>query len=147
MGKKSGAVVVCALILSALTFAQGRGQLKGNPTPGTPQPEPPNLADRVTVTGCLGRIAPPTADPNAYGDNRFALTDVKKAERTMPGTATSAVATAPLAARYRLAAIDSMLTPFVDTRVELSGEIISPADGNGQALKVEFIQKTAAKCP
>jgi hypothetical protein len=75
------------------------------------------------------------------------LSEVKKAEQALPGTGTSPAATAPLAARYRLAAIDSILVPFVGTRVELSGEIISPSDGAGQALKVEFVQKIAAKCP
>ena len=44
--------------LAASTFivsAQGGGKpvSGGNPTPGTAQPDPPNLSDRITVTGCL----------------------------------------------------------------------------------------------
>src|SRR3989442_8125915 len=29
------------------------GTRTGNPTPGTPQPEPPKVADRITLTGCI----------------------------------------------------------------------------------------------
>jgi len=48
--------------------------LTGNPTPGTPQPDPPNLADRITLTGCVRWAAPDgrgsVATRRDFGRNR-----------------------------------------------------------------------------
>ncbi len=53
----------------------GGTSVTGNPTPGTPQPDPPNLVDRITVVGCVQK-APATSageqfDPNTPTDSRF----------------------------------------------------------------------------
>jgi hypothetical protein len=112
----------------------------GNPTPGTPQPDPPNVADRITVSGCL-QLAPgagpaPASAATTPASNRFVLKDAKK-----DGAAAASPATT-----YRLEALESHLSPLVNARVELSGEVKSPAD-TSPVLLVEFVRKTAAKCP
>ena len=104
----------------------------GNPTPGTPQPEPPNVAERVTTTGCVERAskdAKPEAsvDGNAVIDSRYVLTTVER----------------PARIQYRLSAIERQLSPFVGAKVEISGE---PKGPGGTVLNVEFVQKLAATC-
>lgn len=123
------------------------GAITGNPTPGVEQPPTPVLADRISVTGCVVRIGAPATDPNSYSEERFAITNVKKADKGPVGAGRSVAATAPIATRYRLAAIDTLLAPFVGKSVELSGEIINPTTGTGPTLRVEFVQKLAATCP
>ena len=120
------------LILALLLTGQIGGKLitGGNPTPGTPQPEPPNLADRVTATGCV-QLAPakdgkPAAvDGNTVTDSRYVLTAVGDAGKIT----------------YRLEAIESQLSPFVGAKVEITGEK-KPKD----VLLVEFAQKLSASC-
>jgi hypothetical protein len=120
------------LILAILLAGQIGGKLinGGNPTPGTPQPEPPNVADRVTATGCV-QLAPkkdgkPAAvDGNTVTDSRYVLTAVGDAEKVT----------------YRLEAIESQLSPFVGAKVEITGEK-KPKD----VLLVEFAQKLSAAC-
>jgi hypothetical protein len=70
-----------------------------------------------------------------------------------PDTGTSAAAAAAASSSYRLHASDSQLSPFVGTKVEISGEI-SPStsasgDKNGTppVLQVEFVQKLSPTCP
>jgi hypothetical protein len=109
----------------------------GNPTPGTPQPQPPNVADRITVTGCLqmapGAGAAPAAAATEPAHDRFVLNGAKR-----DGGAS--------AASYRLEALESQLSPFIDTRVELSGETQAPVGGT-PVLLVEAVRKLAARCP
>ena len=124
-------------------------QKSGNPTPGTPQPEPPIVADRIAVTGCLQLVsgagaAPPSAVTEP-ASNRFVLNDVKKDANVSPDTGTSAAAAASSATSYRLEALESQLTPFLNTRVELSGGVKPPVNG-APVLLVEFVRKIAAKC-
>lgn len=102
----------------------------GNPTPGTPQPEPPNVADRVTVTGCVqlaakkdGKAA--AVDGNTVTDSRYVLTAVGGPDKIT----------------YRLEAIESQLSPFAGAKVEITGEK-KPKD----VLLVEFVQKLSATC-
>ena len=61
-----------------------------------------------------------------------------------PDTGTSAAAAAAQASSYRLEALESQLSPFVNTRVELSGEVKGTPDA--PVLLVEFVRKIAAKC-
>jgi hypothetical protein len=128
----------------------------GNPTPGTPQPEPPNLADRITLSGCLqlapgrsGRGTPP--DANDPSDARFVLTGAARVARVPPGTGGSEVTAGPIARTHRLEGLDSQFSPFVDTKVEISGEIKMRPAGAGAdlgvpTLLVEFVQKLAPRC-
>ena len=120
----------------------------GNPTPGTPQPTPPTLADRITVTGCLqlapGAGAAPASAATVPADNRYVLSGAKKDARVPPDTGTSSEASSASAASYRLEALESQLSPLVNTRVEVSGEI--KASAAGPVVLVEFVQKIAAKC-
>jgi hypothetical protein len=124
-------------------------QKSGNPTPGTPQPDPPNVADRIAVTGCLQLVPGAGAAPASAGtepaSNRFVLNDVKKDAKVSPDTGTSAAAAASSATSYRLEALESQLTPFLNTRVELSGGVRPPVNG-APVLLVEFVRKIAAKC-
>jgi hypothetical protein len=143
---------------TVLLTAQGTGRLTGNPTPGTPQPDPPSLADRITVTGCVrwaaanGRGAVLAQELNAPSDSRFLLSDATRESRVPPGTGTSEAAKKSASRTYRLSALNSALVPFVGSRVEISGEVddSSPGDGAPQApiLKVGFVQRLAkTPCP
>lgn len=124
-------------------------QKSGNPTPGTPQPDPPNVADRIAVTGCLqlapGAGAAPASAATEPANNRFVLTDVKKDAKVSPDTGTSATAAASSATSYRLEALESQLSPLLNTRVELSGGVKPPVNGT-PVLLVEFVRKIAATC-
>jgi len=119
---------------------------RGNPTPGTEQPEPPRVADRIAVTGCLqvapGAGAAPASAATTPASDRFVLRDARKDGRTPPDTGTSSAAAS--ASSYRLEALDSQLSPFLDTRVELSGEVKGPADA--PVLLVEFVRRVASGC-
>ena len=151
--------VVTILSMSMVGLAaQGTGRLTGNPTPGTPQPDPPTLADRITVTGCVrsatanGRGALPTEELNAPSDSKFVLVNAAREERVPPGTGTSEAAKQPTSQMYRLSALNSALVPFVGSRVEISGEVEDrpPGDGGSQApvLKVGFVQRLPkTTCP
>ena len=150
--------VVMAGALSVGLAAQGTGRLTGNPTPGTLQPDPPNLADRITVTGCLrwaspnGRGSVPAQELNAASTSAFVLTSATRVARVPPGTGTSDAAKKSASQTYRLSALNSALVPFVGGRVEISGEIDdSPArDGASEApvLKVGFVQRLPkTPCP
>jgi hypothetical protein len=140
-------IVVCA----ALASAQGGGKpVTGNPTPGTTQPAPPNLADRVTFAGCLQPVrnsaTSAAPDANVPSDARFELTNAERVDRVPPGTGGSAIAVSASGKGYRLEGIDSQFSPFVGTKVEISGEIKAPANATPPTLLVEFVQKLAAKC-
>jgi len=151
-------VVVVAAMLAASTLtgaAQIGGKLVvgGNPTPGTEQPEPPNLADRITLTGCL-QTAPTTAttasiDANTPSDARFMLANAERIDRVPANTGGSPAASSTPSRSYRLMGIESQFSPFVGTRVEISGEIKPPPSRDAKAaptLIVEFVQKLASSC-
>jgi hypothetical protein len=142
------------LVVSALTtvglFAQGTGRLTGNPTPGTPQPDPPNLADRITLTGCVRWAAPggrgtvSAPELNTLSSSTFVLTNATRVTLVPPGTGTSDVAKKSASQTYRLSALNSALVPFAGARVEISGEIDDRLpDGAAPApiLKVGFVQR------
>src|SRR5262245_43932366 len=91
-----------ALILVATTglFAQQLPpSLKtGNPTPGSAQPDPPDLTMRITLTGCVevvarGRGAAETQDPNTPSASRFVLTMAERKSVVPVGTGTASAAT------------------------------------------------------
>jgi len=122
------------------------GLKSGNPTPGTPQPEPPNLADRMTLTGCVerGMEREPASAPS---DTRFLLTQAQRKSVVPPDTGTSSGAARPAATKYRLRGIDSQLSPFVGAQVEISGELVSTdSKSDAEILLVEFVQKISSKC-
>jgi hypothetical protein len=143
------------LVVSALTSlalsAQGTGRFSGNPTPGTSQPDPPNLADRITLTGCVrsampdGRGSVTAQELDTLSTSTFVLTNAARVMRVPPGTGTSDSAKKTASQTYRLSALNSALVPFVGARVEISGEIDDrPASGGpAQApiLNVGFVQR------
>ena len=150
------------LVVSALTTlglsAQGTGRLTGNPTPGTPQPDPPNLADRITLTGCVrwaapdGRGSVPAQELNAPSTSTFVLTTAARVPRVPPGTGTSDTAKKSASQTYRLSALNSALVPFAGARVEMSGEIDDRPASDGVApapmLNVGFVQRLGkTPCP
>jgi hypothetical protein len=151
-------VLALAAALAVGVSAQSGGKpVKGNPTPGTAQPDPPRLADRITLTGCV-QAAPgrstPAADENTPSDTRFMLTGAELRNITPPGTGGSPAALSASGRAYRLEAIESQLSAFVGARVEISGEIKPrPAGLRGQGsgtsiptVQVEFVQKIAGAC-
>ena len=147
-------------------FQQPPGLKTGNPTPGTAQPEPPNLARRIALTGCVqaaeNRSGPGAAatDANSPSDSRFVLTSAERPNVVPRGAGTARAATEPadrpadvsVSRRYRLRAIDSQLSPFVGARVEISGEVLPAASrsdedsANPPTLQVEFVQRVAMSC-
>ncbi len=155
---RSGCVLALAAALTVGASAQGGGKpVKGNPTPGTAQPDPPSVADRITLTGCVqaapGRSAS-AVEENTPSDTRFILTGAERRNVTPPGTGGSPAATSASGRAYRLEAIESLLSAFVGTRVEISGEVKPrPAELRGQGsgtsiptIQVEFVQKIAGAC-
>ena len=125
--RSGGCALVLAAAFAAGVSAQGGGKpLKGNPTPGTAQPDPPSLADRITLTGCVqptpGRSTS-AVDENTPSDTRFILTRAERRDVTPPGTGGSAAASSASGRAYRLEAIESQLSAFVGTKVEVSGEV------------------------
>ncbi len=151
---------ISALVISSTLVggAQVGGKpATGNPTPGTAQPEPPNLNDRITLTGCL-RPAPKNAtaateaqDNNTPTDTRFVLIDAERSSKVPPDTGSSAVAAAASGRTYRLEGLDSQFSPFVNAKVEISGEIRPPASqsagtNNTPILLVEFVRRISPLC-
>jgi len=118
----------------------------GNPTPGTAQPDPPNLADRVTLTGCVQLAPGAPAAPPTPTDTRYVLARARRETRVPPDTGTSASAGAAASGTYRLEALESQLSPFAGTQAEVSGEVRAVA-GAQPVLLVDFVQKVAATCP
>jgi hypothetical protein len=125
----------------------------GNPTPGTPQPDPPNLSDRITISGCL-QPAPKrgadTPDANTPSNARFVLSDAQRVDRLPPGTGGSELSAKTSSRSYRLEGIDSQFSPFENMKVEISGEVKPPSAGetagSAPTLLVEFVQKAASTC-
>jgi len=115
-------------VLALLLAAQIGGKTinGGNPTPGTAQPDPPDVSKRVTVTGCVARVSKDEkpVDGNTVMDSRYTLMTPDQ----------------PSTLKYKLAGIESQLSPFAGARVEITGE---PKNG---VLQVEFVQKLAARC-
>jgi hypothetical protein len=149
----SACLAVFVLASTVAGSAQVGGKLVrgGNPTPGTPQPEPPSLGDRITLNGCLQSVpqAAPPADDNTPTDSRFVLAGAARVTRVPPGTGGSALAAAASGATYRLEGLDSQFSPFVNTRVEISGEVkprTSNAPVDQTTLLVEFVQKISSTC-
>jgi hypothetical protein len=147
--------LVAASMLTVNAQIGGKPVRGGNPTPGTTQPDPPNLSDRITVSGCLQPAAKSnanteTADANTPSNARFVLSDAQRVDRLPPGTGGSDLATKTSSRAFRLEGIDSQFSPFVNMKVEISGEVKPPAPGetanNTPTLLVEFIQKTAPTC-
>ena len=148
-------VLIVASSLGADAQVGGRLVVGGNPTPGTEQPAPPNLSDRIALSGCL-RAAPKSTDaaeapdPNVPSDSRFVLMGVTRVDRVPPGTGGSELATATSSPTYRLEGLDSQFSPFMNAKVEISGEIkprVSEAPAsNSPTLIVEFVQKLASTC-
>jgi hypothetical protein len=155
------ALIVVALaapaVLTAGTAAQGGGKpARGNPTPGTAQPDPPNPADRITLTGCVQAAPTPVraVDSNSPGSGRYVLANAER-KKTVPAGTGGSDLTVKLSSRtYRLEGIEGQLSPFVGAKVEVSGEVkpAVPAPGgdresNAPTLVVEFVQRTARSCP
>jgi hypothetical protein len=134
--------------MTTMAAAQGGGKPStGNPTPGTAQPDAPNLADRVTIVGCLQPLRTAAAvDGNTPTDSRYELTRAERVERVPPGTGGSPAAARASGRSYRLEGIESVFSPFVGARVEISGEVKASTSANAPVVIVEFVQKLAAKC-
>ena len=155
-GLRAAIAVAAICAASALTVAaQVGGKLVsgGNPTPGIEQPAPPNLSDRITLSGCL-RAAPKRtstpSDPNEPSDARFVLANAERVNRVPPGTGGSPLAAGVMARAYRLAGIESQFSPFAGAKVEISGEVKSPPSDartdESPTLIVEFVHKIDSEC-
>ena len=147
-------VCVGLTICVAAVSGQAPARLRGNPTPGTAQPDMPKLADRIAVSGCVTRAegVPATFDGNTPSDIRYLLNGAKRLTRVPPGAGTSAAAAASASERYRLAGIESVISPFAGMRVEVSGQVEAPSDEAAKStpvlpvLRVEFVKKIASNC-
>ena len=144
-----------AVALTAGVSAQSGGKpTSGNPTPGTPQPDPPNLADRITLTGCV-QASPErpggAVNPNTPYNTRFVLAGAERQSAVPAGTGGSETAARASGRTYRLEAIESQLSPFVGTKVQISGEVKQTTSASvrppvASILLVEFVQKIAGSC-
>ena len=70
-------------------------------------------------------------------------------DRLPSGTGGSELAARARSSTFRLQGLDSQFSPFVNMKVEISGEIKPHASGektDAPTLLVGFIQKTAATC-
>jgi len=152
-----GLTICVAAAFSAIVGAQApppAPRLRGNPTPGTEQPDMPKLADRIALTGCVTRVegVPATFDANTPSDTRYLLSSAKRASRLPPGAGTSPAAAATTLDRYRLAGIEGAISPFAGARVEISGQVEAPSAEAAKltpelpVLRVEFVRKLAATC-
>jgi hypothetical protein len=121
-----------ALAISLAAQIGGQPISGGNPTPGTPQPEPPNVAQRVTATGCIERVSkdakPVAIDGNTVTDSRYALMTIERPEKL----------------KYRLSGIEGQLSPFAGAKVEISGEL---KDAGSTVMQVEVVRKLSPTCP
>jgi hypothetical protein len=128
--------IAAFVALTVIVSAQIGGKpVTGNPTPGTEQPAAPNIADRVTFVGCLQPVsgkgeASVSAEPNAPSNSRFELTKVVSGSSKI----------------YRLEGIDSQFSPFVGSKVEITGEVRAAAGANPPTLLVEFVQRITSRC-
>jgi hypothetical protein len=123
-------VLIAAGLAVGLPAQQTPPRLSGNPTPGTPQPNPPDLRNRITVTGCVkaaeGKGRVPAAELNNPSDANFVLAARNSTSST-----------------YRLSAVNSAVVPFVGARVEMSGEVDA---SQPPVLQVAVIHRVAKTC-
>jgi hypothetical protein len=137
--------------LVAVAQVGGKPISGGNPTPGTAQPDPPNLADRITLTGCLQPAPEGNAgarvDANTPMDTRYVLTGAQRVNRLPPDTGGSDLATKTSSGTFRLEGIESQFSPFLNTKVEISGEVkLSSGSSAPPTLVVEFVQRLEPRC-
>ena len=66
--------------------------------------------------------------------------------RGRPDYSASAMAAKAVGRTFRLEGIESQFSPFVNTRVEISGEVRSSQGGDSPVLLVEFVQRVASTC-
>jgi hypothetical protein len=156
MSRRVLRAVLIALAAASTTAASaqvgGKPVIGGNPTPGTTQPDPPNLSDRITLSGCLQR-APKganavAADANTPSDSRFVLSGAARVEKVIAGTGESDLAKKAGGGSYRLEGLDSIFSPFVGTKVQISGEVKARAAGGATTptIVAEFVRKIEAHC-
>jgi hypothetical protein len=154
---RAGILIALAAASTAAASAQvgGKPVIGGNPTPGTTQPDPPNISDRITLSGCLQRapkgVNATAADANTPSDSRFVLSGAARVEKVPAGTGESDLAKKAGGGTFRLEGLDSIFSPFVGTKVEISGEVKPrAAAGAGGAtaptLIAEFVRKIEAHC-
>ena len=122
--------LVAASTIVATAQTGGKPISGGNPTPGTAQPDPPNLADRITVTGCLQPAptidATSHPDANTPVDTRYVLASAQRVNRLPPGTGGSELAKNANSRTYRLEGLERQFSPFVNTQVEISARSSRP---------------------
>ena len=149
----AGALIAFLIVGSVVAAVQvgGKPISGGNPTPGTAQPEPPNLADRITLTGCLQLAAKGNPDikpdANTPVNTRYVLTSPQRVNRLPPGTGGSELTKQQISkGGYRLEGIESQFSPLVNTKVEISGEVKASQGSAPPTLLVEFVQKLEPRC-
>jgi len=147
--KTIGITVTAAVLCAAPAAAQFDLPFKGNPTPGTEQPKPPDLVDRIRLTGCVKQVVPDItpADANTPSDGHFLLVAAKpRQERSRAKTKAP-----PPGDTFRLLGIDSAIAPLAGSRVEVSGDIVPPNGGTTgnlptPILRVLVMQRLTAAC-
>jgi hypothetical protein len=63
-----------------------------------------------------------------------------------PGTGGSAAAAGAFSRTYRLEGLDSQFSPFVNAKVEISGEVTLSRAGGAPTLLVEFVRRLEEHC-
>jgi hypothetical protein len=153
---RAGVLIALAAASTIAASAQvgGKPVIGGNPTPGTAQPDPPNLSDRITLSGCLQRAKganAAAADANTPSDARFVLSGAARVDKVPDGTGGSELAKKASGGTYRLEGLDSIFSPFAGTKVEISGEVKAGTANQAGAsptptLIAEFVRKINNRC-
>jgi len=146
-----------SLVLSGLLGrslgAQFPQPFRGNPTPGTEQPKPPDPADRVTFTGCLKQVIAEISpgEANTPSDSHFVLSEARR-EKKDPAGSGAASSSLPASSTYRLFGIDSVMASLAGSRVKISGDFLGVSgaeNGQGAAtpvLRVLYAERLAKSC-
>ena len=144
-----------AWLCTAMVSAQGGGKpATGNPTPGTAQPDPPNVADRgdhrgLSATGGSSSGGVPARGPNTPSNSRFELANAEPIERVPPGTGGS-TALRPWRVEQDLSSRRHRQSVLAIRRRRRSRSRARSSRQQARkpppTLLVEFVQRLAAKC-
>ena len=141
-------LAVCAVPAAA----QFNLPFKGNPTPGTEQPQQPKPGDRLRLTGCVKQVIPEIspAEANTPSNAHFLLIGAKRRAKGR-APAKAPVKDAPPGDTFRLFGIDSVIAPLAGSRVEMTGDRVLPsgetvASQEPPILRVLVVERLTESC-
>ena len=133
-------------------------QVPSTEAPATPVPRAAATASKkITLSGCVARQAEGLSASAGAPSMPFTLTNTAAVGAGGPVGTAGASASAPVAKTYRLDAAESMISPHVGHKVEITGMVEDqPAPASATAagasavaapkLKAESVKMVAATC-